>query len=72
MKKEKMNHFESKINVKRLLINQQYLVAILRKAEYSTIGTPIQVGLTRWMNRPPLTNVTGSGATVSPHLIINQ
>ena len=56
----------------RLLINQQDLVAILRKAENSTRGTPIKVGLTRWMNRPPLTTVTESGATVYPHLTRNQ
>ena len=58
----KMNHFESKCT--RLLINQQDLVAILRKAENGTRGTPIKVGLTRWMHRPPLKTVTESGATV--------
>ena len=56
---------------KRLLINQQDLVAILRKVENSTRGTPIKVGLTRWTNCIPLT-VTESGATVSPHLTIHQ
>ena len=40
-------------------------------AENSTRNTPIKVGLTRWMNRPPLTTVTESGATVSPHLTRN-
>ena len=60
----------SRANVTRLLINQD-LVAVLRKAEHSTRDTPIKVGLTMWMNRPPLTTVAASGATVSPHLTRN-
>ena len=62
----------SRANVTRLLINQHDLVAILRKAEHSTRDTPLKVGLTRWMNRPPLTTVTESGATVYPYITRNQ
>ena len=61
----KMNHFENKCHETS---NQKDVVAILRKAESSTKGTRIKVGLTRWMNRPPLTTVTESGATVYAHL----
>ena len=60
----------SRANATRLLINQD-LAAVLSKAQNNTRDTPIKVGLTMWMNRPPLTTVTESGATVSPHLTRN-
>ena len=35
-------------------------------------GKIYHFGLTRWTNRPPLTTVTESDATTSPHLTRNQ
>ena len=68
--KRKINHFESKCH--ETSIKSARFVAILRKAKNSTRGTRIKVGLTRLVNRPPLTTVIESGATVSPHLTTNQ
>ena len=67
-----INNFESKNFTRFQKKNHQDLVAIHRTAENSTIDTPIKVGLTLWMNRPPLTTLTETGATVSPHLTRNQ